>query len=270
MLSAAAIGEPVVTRFCGSGEYGSPESSTRLTASFNSPQAVCVDPRHPTKTGFFIADSYSIRYFDQPTETVTLLAGGDLLLGGKVDGSGAAAVFDGITGMVVESDGETLWCADSRGGLRRVKTASGEVTTCYPFAVYALCWNRAPNVGLECSLYCLTIGDGGEIERFDTVANAMRPRIKTGGGVQQIECTSTGHLFVFRSLNVDDLAMFVLDPNRSDDRMKRLPDLYVNSDERFFVCDSSHTLITYLDGQFITYTLPPEYFLLPKCCDRDL
>ncbi len=54
--------------------------------------------------------------------------------------------------------------------------------------------------------------------------------------------------------------------NSSFERVEYL-DLW---DTGFVLIDSTRTLITTNRAGVITYTLPPQYFPLPKCCDRDL
>ncbi len=73
-----------------------------------------------------MADLCSIRYFDEATDAVTLIAGH--WASGSEDGIGSNARFEGINSMIVASDGLTIWCGDEFG-MRRIRTATHEVTT---------------------------------------------------------------------------------------------------------------------------------------------
>ncbi len=275
-------------RFCGSvwGEA----NGTRLTARFAEPAAVCPDPRNfntgSGNRGWYLAERFRIRYFDEKRDEVTLIAGCDRRQvasnrGAKVDGIGAAALFAGIAGIVIDSRGETIWCADRRGGLRSIDTKSGRVTTTsYHDAVDSVCWDRA-TVKPDSALYCLTLGDGGQIQRFDIASNSMAPPIVTGG-VQQFVVTPTGHIIFATDSGtapVDDSEtsgigisdLFVVDPGLISG-VERLDQLRgFNMHQQLLLLDTNRTLMTFTaSGDFLSYTLPSQYFPVAKCCDRDL
>ncbi len=218
---------------------------------------MCRDPRNPN--GYFIADTDSIRYFDEAKDEVTLNR-----YAGSVQ----------IDSVVIDSRGETIWCAATSGGLRRIHTASGQVTTEYRGSVFSLCWDLAPSVKLDSVLYCITIGNGGELSRFDIASSEMSTRLGGRSGIFQITCTAAG--YVVCSTLADDLesaVIVVLDPTTGI--MHVLDDLDAAgllpmTDEQLFIIDHSHTLVAFAYNSIICQTLPPQYFPLPKCCDRDL
>ncbi len=263
----------IATRLCGSGNVGT-KSGTRLTSCFDGPVCVIPDPRN--SNGYYLAERRRIRYFDETKDRVTVLAGRERSInegwewierGEAEDGIGTAAQFDNISAITIDSCGDTIWCADQRGGVRWIEVDSGQVTTTsYHDCVYLVCWDRAA-VEPDSALYCLTLGDGGEISRFDIASNAMAAPIATGG-VQQFVVTPTGHIIFAAGGRVD---MFVIDPSAPvSERLDQLRDVN-NIADRLLLLDDTRMLLTITaSGEFLTYTLPPEYFLVAKCCDRDL
>ncbi len=94
--------------------------STAFESGFRFPAAVVIDPVAPaTYKGrcYFIADSTSVRYFNEITGTVTLIAGSDTAkpISGGVDRfrrSAEEVEFQTLAGMVVNRSGDTIWCSD--------------------------------------------------------------------------------------------------------------------------------------------------------------
>ncbi len=52
--------------------------------------------------------------------------------------------------------------------------------------------------------------------------------------------------------------------------VERLDFVEVDRFTELVLIDSTRTLVANKSGLIVTYTLPPQYFLLAKCCDRDL
>ncbi len=134
-------------------------------------------------------------------------------------------------------------------------------------------WDRAPTVKPDSAIYCVVIGqyhpvisrhdiDRNETKEYDLIMDSIIPRA--------VLCTATGHVLFLgtgsrRTINT----VYSLDPSTSDvQRLDFIPEAPIA--ERWVLNDSTRTLICTSDDKLITFTLPPQYFLLPKCCDRDL
>ncbi len=175
--------------FCASASQGG-----RTTEAFCRVNAVCRDPLNPN--GYFLADDTSIRYFDEATNSVRLVAGADEQ--GTADGIGSDARFSEIGSLLVTSDGRTLWCGDS--AVREVSVATGQVTThkCSASEVFRLCWDRASTVAPDSAFYCTTVQEGIWFSRFDTATRRMhacppfqrRDLVRSGADY----VVSTGHI----------------------------------------------------------------------------
>ncbi len=248
-------------------------------------KAVCRDPINTS--GWYIADSHSIRYFDESKDAVTLFAGGNTP--GCEDGIGSSARFGLINSLIITSDGQTMLCGDSggvsgeevfRGGLRQINTASGEVLSFGCRSVNSVCWDRAPGVEPDSSVYYIEelhysiiwfdirTGDWSDCE-FASEWKVSGAR----GSVNWVWCSSTGYVLfascgVFSLDRSDDASVFSCDPINWE--VKRLENLVVDSRMSFAVDETSRTFVSGGRGFLVTYTLPPELFLLPKCCADDL
>lgn len=112
----------VVTTFAGNGTAGFSDG-IGAEASFNAPQGVAVDG----VGNVYVSDTHNnaVRKIS-PTGGVTTMAGD----GSQrfVDGTAAAATFNGPTGITVDSTG-TMYVADSNNHAIRRITPTGEVTT---------------------------------------------------------------------------------------------------------------------------------------------
>jgi sugar lactone lactonase YvrE len=120
LIRKIEIATGVVTTLAGNGSYGSTDG-VGAAASFNRPQGITTDGTH-----LYVADTGSskIRKIEMATGVVTTLAGSGSF--GSVDGTGAAASFNGPTGIT--NDGTHLYVTDSRR-IRKIEIATGVVTT---------------------------------------------------------------------------------------------------------------------------------------------
>ena len=122
----------VVTTFAGTaGQQGSADG-TGAAARFQYPGGIAVD----SSGNVYVADgkgivfrygmaSNSIRKIT-PAGLVTTIAGG--VSGGSADGNGAAASFNGVRGVAVDSSGNIFVADEDNSTIRKI-TPSGEVTT---------------------------------------------------------------------------------------------------------------------------------------------
>ncbi len=94
-------------------------------AAFTIPFSVCADPIKP-QSACFIGDYTSIRYFDG--ETVTLVCGG--ADNGFVDGKAENSRWNGVTGLVVTQNRQTLFATDYfKDRIRAIDLKSAHVAT---------------------------------------------------------------------------------------------------------------------------------------------
>ncbi len=247
--------------FCGSGADGC-VMGNRHTAAFGSARTAVCDPLTPR--GYYLADRYSIRYFDETKDEVTLVAGrfesGDS--GGIGDAASVGMIFD----LLITSDGKTLWCGCAYGHpLRRIDTATRQVTEemgCYA-SICSMCWDRS-TVKPDSAIYLVTPTSGlyrydidsGRLHEFTTLESYRITNVASTPAGYVVFSTATA-LYVFDPVTLD--VDWVHNTRRSDRSLT------------FVVVDSSRTIVTAeRDGTLIVYALPPQYFPLPKCCDRDL
>ncbi len=86
---------------------------------------MCRDPLN--SNGWYLGASNSIWYFDESKKQVTLFTRGDPSLPPDEDDS----YFNLTSGLLVTSDGKTIWCCDaSNYGLRSIDVASGRHRPC--------------------------------------------------------------------------------------------------------------------------------------------
>ncbi len=241
----------------------------RSTAAFGLVMAAVCDPLNPT--GYYLCDHTSIRYFDESKDEVTLVAGRGALDPELTDGIGAAAGFHSLTDLLITSDGRTIWCEQSLGPIRRVDTSTREVTSHWEQQrkVFSLCWDRASTAKPDSAFYGLIMANNkGQITRFDTCDGHQRACPTDEFDVCSVLCVPTGHILFSHSDEYMTYSLYSFDPLTSD--IQRLDFIEPTSAIYYVLVDSTRTLITTSHEQLITYTLPPQYFLLPKCCDRDL
>jgi sugar lactone lactonase YvrE len=115
----------VVTTLAGTaGTFGSADG-TGTAASFNFPSGMAVD----SAGNVYVTDEFNNTTRKvTPTGSVTTLAGSSAGISGSLDGTGAAARFNGPIGVAVDSAGN-VYVADSRNHTIRKVTADGVVTT---------------------------------------------------------------------------------------------------------------------------------------------
>ncbi len=245
--------------FCGSGlaVYG---MGNRRTAGFVAIKAVCHDPLNAN--GFYILDDSSIRYFDDAKDEVTLAI--DTPAGDDSD-------LTDICSMLITSDGKTIWFADYQGSLFRLDTTRRKVSVVVENGGEILCWDRAPTRKPDSGFYAIASDDFGIISRFDTATNKFirLPEIASlAARIYGSVCTPTGHLIIAEEDNHSKARVVAYDPICR--WALRLDDVEVDSFCSLVLVDSTQTLVSTKSQKLVTFTLPSYYFLLPKCCDRDL
>ncbi len=134
-----------------------------------------------------------------------------------------------------------------------------------------LCWDRAPSIKPDSLLYGYDMNRGG-IHRFDVASGELH---RTGIGQFAslgFVCLATGHILSAERRG-SCVSLIVYDrtgSTGSDYEFVGQIDCELIFD--LVLIDSIRTLVTSdaVSKRLFTLTLPPQYFLLPKCCDRDL
>ncbi len=262
----------MASHFCGSRNSGWSDG-TRLTSAMENPLAVCADPRNPT--GYYIADQASIRYFDEAKDRITIFAS-----------SGDDDWFiNELCALIVSSCGSTIWYSDC-SGIHRIETTTRERSTVFSDDLPGwMCWDRSPHIKHDSAFYFDAAGVEGQFNRFDTstVATAGNrergPTLKSQPPVKQVYsfrelddcltdavCTQSGHLlFAVQAIRS---CLYAFDPITSN--LERIKSIATNGCSRLLLLDSTRTLITVDLSVITTFTLPPEYFAVQRCCERDL
>ncbi len=288
MLSAVADGWFAMSSgecesFCGRSTGGEGFAmGNRSSAAFSCPRVVCRDPINAS--GYFLADSSSIRYFDEAKDQVTLIAGSSV--SGTADGVGADARFQEIDSMIVSSQDGTIWCADGGAGLRSINGTTRQVLTSMQRRVTALLWDHsslpaaatttttatstttaANDTKHDSAFYCMFVGTECRTYRFDT--NSQKMSI-VGQDMRPLGCTPSGYLIWADVSNGSYAApVSVYDPRtRSSEPLQFR--VNISSPPSFVLIDSTRTLLTANGIQLTNFTLPPQYFPLSKFCDCDL
>lgn len=102
---------------------GTPIDSTGSAARFWNAQSIVMD----TLGNFYVGEDYRIRKVT-PQGTVTSIAGGNAV--GYADGTGSAALFNGVVGLAIDNREGCLYVADfNNNSIRKVVIATGVVTT---------------------------------------------------------------------------------------------------------------------------------------------
>ncbi len=242
--------------FCGSDETGHAlRPGNRSTASFGWIRAVCRDPLNPN--GWWIADRSSIRYFDESKNDVSLFVSGPLY----------DRATERMNSLLFTADRKTMWigCNDC---IHRIDIATRSIYRACGQAVSCVVWARGPSIEPDSSLYCMTSTDG--LSRFDTASPEMHPFQRWRGWqihYSPLICTESGHILFSKAVAGGTLIAYAFDPRTST--LERLPYLDRGSREYWLLVDAARMIITTNTGVLTTYTLPPQFFHLPKCCDRD-
>ncbi len=249
------------------------------------PQAMCRDPLN--STGYYIAYSFGVHYFDEAKNKLTPFVGGGVR--GPIDGVGADAGFHLINSILITSDGATIWCG-SQTGIRRIGTSNRRVTS-HNVRSWTLlyCWDRAagvepdsafygPRASLQAALvrYRISVTDTGSGSGGGgggVVVSGMLQFFSVPFAIKNVVSTSNGSLLLVEARG-DTVMAFLpamihsFDPATGE--IERIYGVDVDLRARLLVVDSTHTLITTNDGLLTTYSLPPKHFPLPKCLERDL
>jgi hypothetical protein len=125
-IRKVVVATGVVTTLAGTAGMAGSNDGTGAAARFNDPHGVAVDGAG----NLFVADylNHTIRKVVVATGAVTTLAG-TAGMTGSTDGTGAAARFNGVGGLAVDSSGN-LYASDAfNNTIRKVVVATGVVTT---------------------------------------------------------------------------------------------------------------------------------------------
>ncbi len=270
ILSCVSCVAGEAQHFCGAAVSGF-SMGTRSTAAFAPVRIAQRDPINPS--GYYLADRISIRYFDTAKDVVTLI-GGDTKESDLRDAFGESVRLDTIHSLLVTSDGQCLWCCEERGGLRSVYLSTKivcSIRASWGKQFRSLVWDRSPHHAESPAFYCIVGTDNESIYRFDTRTEELSLCVVVEGMddcvIPDLVATASGHL-IFAVPKDERYAAYVRDPQTG-----AIEALGFEFDwcAGAVVMDSIHTLVTITtrDSNLVTHTLPPQYFPLPKCCDRD-
>lgn len=166
-IRRVVIATAAVTTLAGAVGMAGSVDATGSTARFNSPAGIVAD----SNGNVFVGDSYShsIRRVLAATGAVTTIAG-SALMSGSSDGTGAAARFNGASGVAADGAGNLYVVDSANHTIRQVVMATGVVTT--------------------------LAGRAGSVGALDGVGSAARFRTPYGVAVN-----STGSLYVADRFN---------------------------------------------------------------------
>ncbi len=251
---------------------------------------MCRDPIRPRC--WYLCETQTIQHFDESSDTVRLIAGTQSSARESWDGIGAAARFNKIGSVIASGNGKWLWCADHWNLLRRVSTTNGVVSTEAQIGlIQSLVWDLRSSTGAGSSgggddqtttgnrysaFYFVgwqTVKNGRQIGRydidlgeptlFDTLPGAHLPT--------HLVSTSAGQL-LFYCANAQSIYCF--DPASS--AVELIPGTFratsnasIDSVAQLIIIESTRTLVVSSSLSIMTYTLPPNCFPLPRCCERD-
>lgn len=158
----------------------SPLPGQAATYAFNFPRGLAVDAQGVVYVGEIAGRIFKI----SPAGTVTMLAGGPS--GGYADGTGAAALFDGIQSLAVDAQG-TLYVGDAGNARIRKVSPAGVVITLAGSGVMGGADGAAGTAQFG-TLYGLTVDAQGTLYAAD--GNTVR-RISASGEVKTLAGNST-------------------------------------------------------------------------------
>ncbi len=239
------------------------------TVPFHQCVAICRDPNPNRVGGWYVADKISIRYFDEATDRVTLIAGGlKHPPPFNPDGIGTDAHISDATSLIVSADGSTLWFTEFNSAVRQIDIATQQVTTVTVWGEVGcrgLIWDRNPRaLRSESGLYLLALnGLRHQINRYDVGTRSLMRFSMPDHTPSALVSTATGHL-IFRDEASNSLVVF--DPTTLEMETIGLAD----ADAPHLCLLEMRRMIVAAGAKLFTYTLPPKYFPPLKCCDRDL
>ncbi len=286
----------MLTPFCGAGKLGF-SNGRRFESRVHFAYALVADPLHKQGKGWYISDAVSIRYFDETTDTVSLVAGG-AEPGGIEFATGADARFWHINSLLIASDGLTLWASNyDNGAIRRIDPQTRKVSA--PVSGYqmlrAIVWDRAtPTQPAESVMY---FGCRTQINRFtiwtpggDSRGWGRRPGVTTVWESKNTYCrpnaltvTPTGHILwgcgTYRAIGCLDprtghthlMANFksLSADTTATSAHSTLFGSFVLSDhtrELWYVMSETNSQLVVTRSTIRKLTLSPNLFLVPKCC----
>ncbi len=126
LFAGSALAAVMVSTVAGSPGKAGTANGTGNLARFNLPQAVCFDP----DTGaLYVADTASNTIRKVTTSGVVTTLAGVAGAAGEVNGTGAAARFNGPSSICYDSSDHFLYVTDTGGNTIRRVTTAGVVTT---------------------------------------------------------------------------------------------------------------------------------------------
>ncbi len=143
----ASLSADEVETICGVTERDRTSGTRLLDARFVYTYGVCIDPIRPLN--LYVGDISTIRYVDNATDTVSLIAGHDTRRFPFADGIGSAAKFNAVYDLLCTRNGERLYATDYHNyRIRSVDVKTQAVTTIAGSGENEL----RDGVGLECAI----------------------------------------------------------------------------------------------------------------------
>ncbi len=177
------IATGVVTTFAGTAGNVGDADGTGAAARFNKANGIAAD----TSGNLYVADTYNhtIRKIVIATGVVTTLAG-TAGSGGDTDGTGAAALFNGPSGIAADASGN-LYVADTNNHtIRKIVSATGVVTT---LAGTAGVFGSADGTGGAARFkypYSVAVDAAGNVYVADMDNHTIRKIVPTTGTVTTV------------------------------------------------------------------------------------
>ncbi len=249
-----------ITPFAGSGERGLWSGSadaheTSKTAVFWLSAAVCVDPIRPRS--FYLADAYSIRHYNEASDSITLIAGGE-----RKD-------CDHPRSIIITNDGTTIWTADAISArLRRVTIATRTLHSVLKKlnSPRGVVWDRSPKSPPEIAVY-VAVADG--VIRYHIASGESKSSELPGFMLAGLASTASG-LLLFSCISTH--AIWSWNPETSEVARIGGAGVATRSVTHLTLVDDMRCLFAAdpYNNQMRRIGLPPNCFPLPKCCARDL